>query len=174
MNRRANAYLNVISFTTFILTFLLFIITIRIESMDNTIYLLRNITLISTFIVSMVFIACELLLFLLLQKKYKIYYIVYLIGALLITIKLNSIIPYIFTITIVLFKLMIDIARIVFVKKIYINRRFTTYCRRYGIKVKDWKRTYKKKKKVPKKTKDTVGIPVPANTSTATTLSSNV
>ena len=67
---------------------------------------------------------------------------------------------------------MIDIARIVFVKKIYINRRFTTYCRRYGIKVKDWKRTYKKK--VPKKTKDTVGIPVPANTSTATTLSSNV
>ena len=38
MNRRANAYLNVISFTTFILTFLLFIITIRIESMDNTIY----------------------------------------------------------------------------------------------------------------------------------------
>jgi len=174
MNRRANAYLNAISFTTFILTFLLFIITIRIESMENTIYILRNISLVLTFILGMTFIACELLLFLLLQKKYKIYYVVYLITTLLITIKLNDIIPYIFTITFVLFKLIIDISRIVFVKKIYINRRFTTYCRRYGIKVQDWKRTYKKKKKVSKKPKNTVGIPVPTNTATATTLSSNV
>ncbi len=174
MNRRANAYLNVISFTSFILMFLLFIITMRLENMEESYIILKNITSILTLLSSLLFIACELLLFLLLQNKFKIYYIVYIIASIIITIKLNSIIPYIFALTFVLFKLLVDISRIVFVNKIYINRRFTTYCRRYGIKVQDWKKTYKKKKKVTKKTKDTVGIPVPANTATATTLSTNV
>ena len=72
MNRRANAYINLISFTSFILAFLLFIITMKIEAMDNTIYLLRNITFLLIFISLIIFSGCEMLLFLLLQKKYCI------------------------------------------------------------------------------------------------------
>ena len=172
MNRRANAYINLISFTSFILAFLLFIITMKIESMDNTIYLLRNITFLLTFISLIIFSGCEMLLFLLLQNKYKVYYILYLLSIILITIKINTIIPFIYTISFVLFKLIVDITRIVLVNKIYINRRFTTYCRRYGIKINDWKKTYKKKKTTSKK-KNTVGVPVPANTASATTFSTN-
>lgn len=171
MNRRANAYLNVISFTTFILTFLLFIMTMRLESLEQPMIILKNITSILTLVNALIFVSCEMLLFLLLENKYKAFYIVYFISTIILTIYLNNIIPYIFTVTFVLFKLLIDISRIVLVNKIYINRRFTTYCRRYNIKIKDWKKTYKKKS--PKKQKEVVGIPVPTNTATATTISTN-
>ncbi len=171
MNRRANAYLNVISFTTFILMFLLFVITMRLESLESSMIIIKNITSILMLVSALIFVSCEMLLFLLLQNKYKVFYIIYFISTILLSIYLNNIIPYIFTITFVLFKLLIDINRVVFVNKIYINRRFTTYCRRYGIKVKDWKKTYKKKKTIKKK--DTVSIPVPTNAATATTISTN-
>jgi hypothetical protein len=170
MNRRANAYLNVISFTSFILMFLLFVITMRLESIDNML-ILKNITSILTLIMALSFIACEMLLFMLLQNRYKGLYIMYLFGTIILTIYLNNIIPYIFTISFVIFKLIVDVSRIIFVNKLYINRRFTTYCRRYGIKIKDWKKTYKKKK--PIKKKDVIGVPVPTGTATATTLSTN-
>ena len=173
MNRRANVYLNIIGFISFILLFIFFIFTMRIESMVNTNYLYRNITLILTFLSSMIFVSVECLLFVLLQKNYKILEIISLMLEIIFTIYINSKIPYTFIIVLLSFNLVKDILRIVFVNKIYINRRFTTYCKRYGIKINDWKRTYKKKKRTPKK-KDTISIPVPTNTATSNAISTNI
>ena len=144
MNRRANVYLNVIAFTSFILLSLFFILTMRIESMEDTNYLLRNITLLVTFLSSITFVSVECLLFVILQKNYKILEIITLLFEIILAIYINSKLPYTFTILLLTCNLIKDILRIVFVNKIYINRRFTTYCKRYGIKIKDWKKSYKK------------------------------
>ena len=173
MNRRANVYLNIIGFISFVLLFIFFIFTMRIESMVNTNYLYRNITLILTFLSSMIFVSVECLLFVLLQKNYKILETISLILEIVFTIYINCKIPYTFIIVLLCFNLVKDILRIVFVNKIYINRRFTTYCKRYGIKIKDWKKTYKKKKTTPKK-KDNLSIPSPTNTATSNAISTNI
>ena len=172
MNRRANLYLNVIGFTTFMLTLVFFILTMRIEGMTHTNYLLRNTTLALTFISNIIFVSAELLLFVLLQKKYKRIEVISIVLELAIAIYINSIMPYTFMLVLMVCELTKDIIRIVNVRKIYINRRFTTYCRRYGIKINDFKRTYKKKKKTTKK-KGSIRIPVPTGATTATAITPN-
>ena len=150
MNKRANLYLNIIGFISFILAFSFFYLTMKIESMATTIYLYRNITFLLTSIFGLTFILVEIILFMLYKNKYKAIYIGYMILDILITFIINDKYPFTFPITFILFRLVKDIIRITKVNIIYIPRRFNKYCKMFNIKIKDFekKRVYKKKKKI--------------------------
>ena len=150
MNKRANLYLNIIGFISFILAFSFFYLTMKIESMATTIYLYRNITFLLTSIFGLTFILVEIILFMLYKNKYKTIYIGYMILDILITFIVNDKYPFTFPITFILFRLVKDIIRITKVNIIYIPRRFNKYCKMFNIKIKDFdkKKVYKKKKKI--------------------------
>ena len=150
MNKRANLYLNIIGFISFILAFSFFYLTMKIESMAITIYLYRNITFLLTSIFGLTFILVEIILFMLYKNKYKTIYIVYMILDILITFIVNDKYPFTFPITFILFRLVKDIIRITKVNIIYIPRRFNKYCKMFNIEIKDFdkKKVYKKKKKI--------------------------
>ena len=150
MNKRANLYLNIIGFISFILAFSFFYLTMKIESMAITIYLYRNITFLLTSIFGLTFILVEIILFMLYKNKYKTIYIGYMILDILITFIVNDKYPFTFPITFILFRLVKDIIRITKVNIIYIPRRFNKYCKMFNIEIKDFdkKKVYKKKKKI--------------------------
>ena len=74
MNKRANLYLNIIEETSFILAFLLITVMLQYELSS----LLKNICFLSGAIFGLLFIAIELFLFILMNNKSKIIYLLYL------------------------------------------------------------------------------------------------
>ena len=93
-----------------------------------------------------VFIAMEVLLFLVMNIKSKLIYILYIVIELGVALFVNTKIPFSFFILFVLFKLLKDILRIVFVNKIYKPKVFDKYCKIVGIKISDFKKKPTKKK----------------------------
>ena len=78
--------------------------------------------------------------------KSKLIYILYIVIELGVALFVNTKIPFSFFILFVLFKLLKDILRIVFVNKIYKPKVFDKYCKIVGIKISDFKKKPTKKK----------------------------
>ena len=149
MNKRANVYMNFYDFIFFILSFTCIILFILLGQMNIHIpgifrYTLFVIGSLSGF----VFIAMEVILFLVMNNKTKLIYLLYLGTELDLALFINSKIPFSFFIVFVLFKLLKDILRVVFVNKIYRPKAFDNYCKLLGIKIRDFKKPIKKKKTV--------------------------
>lgn len=147
MNKRANVYMNFYDFIFFILSFTCIILFILLGQMNIHIpgifrYTLFFIGSLSGF----VFIAMEVLLFLVMNIKSKLIYILYIVIELGVALFVNTKIPFSFFILFVLFKLLKDILRIVFVNKIYKPKVFDKYCKIVGIKISDFKKKPTKKK----------------------------
>ena len=147
MNKRANVYMNFYDFIFFILSFTCIILFILLGQMNIHIpgifrYTLFVIGSLSGF----VFIAMEVILFLVMNIKTKLIYLLYLGTELGLALFINSKIPFSFFIVFVLFKLLKDILRVVFVNKIYRPKVFDNYCKLLGIKIRDFKKPIKKKK----------------------------
>ena len=147
MNKRANVYMNFYDFIFFILSFTCIILFILLGQMNIHIpgifrYTLFVIGSLSGF----VFIAMEVILFLVMNNKTKLIYLLYLGTELGLALFINSKIPFSFFIVFVLFKLLKDILRVVFVNKIYRPKAFDNYCKLLGIKIRDFKKPIKKKK----------------------------
>lgn len=147
MNKRANVYMNFYDFIFFILSFTCIILFILLGQMNIHIpgifrYTLFVIGSLSGF----VFIAMEVILFLVMNIKTKLIYLLYLGTELGLALFINSKIPFSFFIVFVLFKLLKDILRVVFVNKIYRPKAFDNYCKLLGIKIRDFKKPIKKKK----------------------------
>ena len=147
MNKRANVYMNFYDFIFFILSFTCIILFILLGQMNIHIpgifrYTLFVIGSLSGF----VFIAMEVILFLVMNNKTKLIYLLYLGTELGLALFINSKIPFSFFIVFVLFKLLKDILRVVFVNKIYRPKAFDNYCKLLGIKIRDFKKPIKKKR----------------------------
>lgn len=147
MNKRANVYMNFYDFIFFILSFTCIILFILLGQMNIHIpgifrYTLFVIGSLSGF----VFIAMEIILFLVMNIKTKLIYLLYLGTELGLALFINSKITFSFFIVFVLFKLLKDILRVVFVNKIYRPKAFDNYCKLLGIKIRDFKKPIKKKK----------------------------
>ena len=127
----------ILSFTCIILFILLGQMNIHIPGIFR--YTLFVIGSLSGF----VFIAMEVLLFLVMNIKSKLIYILYLVIELGVALFVNTKIPFSFFILFVLFKLLKDILRIVFVNKIYKPKVFDKYCKIVGIKISDFKKKVK-------------------------------
>lgn len=130
----------ILSFTCIILFILLGQMNIHIPGIFR--YTLFFIGSLSGF----VFIAMEVLLFLVMNIKSKLIYILYIVIELGVALFVNTKIPFSFFILFVLFKLLKDILRIVFVNKIYKPKVFDKYCKIVGIKISDFKKKPTKKK----------------------------
>ena len=137
MNRRANLYLNI--FET--ISFLFFILFINLFfNYHNSLFLVLGT------IYNLLFVAIEVFLFVLLKNNNKVIYIISLFIDLLLAIIINSRVTYSFYIVLIVFNIIKNIIRISLVKKIYMPREFSYYCKMFNIKIKDFKRKRKKKK----------------------------
>lgn len=154
MNKRANLYLNLFGFVFFILAFIFFILTMRIEGMNKTIYILRNITFLLTFATGSLFILTEILLFMLLKNNYRVLYVFYFIAEVVTASLLNIKFMFSFPIVFIIFKMIKDMYRINYVDKIYRPRVFNKYCKMFNIKIKDYPKS--KRKSISLRRKDTL------------------
>ena len=159
MNKRANLYLNIFAFITFILSVSIIGISLKLETLIYHIpFIIRGIVALIGMIIGIVFISIELFLFILMKNKERLLYIGYILLELLIAILITTKIPYSFFIVLVTLNITRDIIRVSLVDKIYRPKEFNRYCKMFGIKIKD----FPKKRKVSITNKRTINIPVNA------------
>lgn len=144
MNKRANLYLNIYELLSFVF---------MVCFMESYLYfnqllpIYRTLLLIVSMISGILFISMELFLFLLLNKKSKAVYILYLLIDLGLAVYLTIKIPFAGFVVFLLFSTIKNILRVLLVKVIYIPKEFDRYCKMFGIKVRDFKKTRRRVKK---------------------------
>ena len=148
MNKKVNLYLNITGFASFLLSFLLIFISLKLEASSGIIiYLFRLLLFILGMASGLLFIGIELLLFMILNIKMKALLIIYTLLDIVVALYVNNLHPYMFVLVFIGFRLMKDITRIQLVDKIYLDKKFKEYCKLYGIKLpkETRKKTTKKK-----------------------------
>ena len=162
MNRRANLYLNIYDFIIFILsiTSMGLCLTLRELTFPAPV-ILRYISFAFGTISGLLFIAIELFLFIIMNKKSKAIYIGYMLFDIVLAVILTTKLSFAGFIVIIIFKLAKDVLRIRFVENLYIPKEFDRYCKMFNIKIADFKKTKKKPVKVTKKAE----IKIPADES---------
>lgn len=159
MNKRANLYLDIYEVISFILALACMGLCMTLGEVSFPVpELLRTSILVLGLISSIVFIAIEVFLFLLMNVKARIYYIVFLIIDLLTAILINKYIPFSAFLVFILFSIIKDIGRILLVEKIYIPKEFNRYCKMFNIKIKDFPKKRAVKKEVKEKENNTKEI----------------
>jgi len=158
MNRRANLYLNIYDFVIFVLCITSFglCLTLREVSFPMPV-ILRGITMIFGTISGLLFIAIELFLFIIMNKKSKAMYIGYMIIDVVLAVILTTKLSFAGFIVLIIFKLAKDILRVRFVENLYIPKEFDKYCKMFNIKIADFKKT--KRKAVKSSKNEEIKIP---------------
>ena len=131
MNKKANLYLNIIELLSMIISLIL---------LNN--YLTNNnpLVLVLSILFLILFVSCELFLFILLDNKVKVFYIFYIVTSIIISTVINSKIPFSAIQVITIFSALKSALRLVLVDKIYIPKEFDYYSKMFGIKIKDFKK----------------------------------
>ena len=152
MNKRANLYLNIYDFVIFILsiTSMGLCLALREVSFQMPIFIRTTSFLIGA-VSGMLFIAIELFLFILMNMKTKMIYIVYMIIDIALAALLTTKFAFAGFLVLIVFKITKDFLRIKLVEKIYIPKEFDRYCKMFNIKIADFKKTRKKAVKVVEK-----------------------
>lgn len=160
MNKRANLYLNIYDFIIFILsvTSMGLCITLRELTFPAPV-ILRYISFIFGAVSGILFIAIELFLFIIMNKKSKAMYVGYMLFDIVLAVFLTTKFSFAGFIVLIIFKLAKDILRVRFVENLYIPKEFDRYCKMFNIKIADFKKTKKKTVKVTAKEK----IKIPAD-----------
>jgi len=109
--------------------------------------LIRKGILVLMLLFGSIFIAIELFLFLLMTKKSRMFYILYMLLDLAITVFFTIQIPKSSFVIFLLFSTIKDVLRVVLVKELYMPREFKRYCKMFNITINDFKKTRKVKKK---------------------------
>ena len=162
MNKKANLYLNILSFISFTLSLIIIAFSLRLETITyHTPYIIRVLTTLLGFVFGLTFISIETFLFLLIKNKNKVMYIGYMLVELIIAVLLSIKIPYTFFIVFIVLNIIRNTLRITLVDKLYIPKEFNRYCKMFNIKIKDFP-----KKKVSTIKKKTINIPVTTKTKT--------
>lgn len=164
MNKKANLYLSIISFVSFILSILVIGLGLRFENVSYNIpFIIRILVLMIGMILGLVFIGTELLLFIIMKNKNKLLYIGYMLIELIIAVLLSVKVPYAFMIVFMSLNLGRNLLRLTLVDKLYIPKEFNKYCKMFNIKIKDFPKTkkstvYNKKRKTTEKPAEAVSI----------------
>lgn len=167
MNKKVNLYLNITGFASFLLSFLLIFISLKLEASTGIlIYLARMILFILGMASGLLFIGIELLLFMILNIKMKALLIIYTLIDIVVALYVNNLYPYSFVLVFIGFRLMKDMLRIQLVDKIYLDKKFKAYCKLYGIKLP--KETKKKTTTTKARKKTVVAIPTKKETNNKT------
>ncbi|MBR2827670.1 MAG: hypothetical protein IKE70_00345, partial [Bacilli bacterium] len=101
------------------------------------------------FVVILVLI--EAILFLLMKKKFKIIYLLFLMSDILLGILITKKFAFYGIFVFFLFAILKNIIRIKLVDKIYIPKRFNEYCKMFNMKIPDFKKKKEEKEEIPEK-----------------------
>ena len=150
MNKRANIYLNIYGFLTFLLSISSIGLSLTLSYLPFEIpSILKTVTFTLGLLFGIIFTGIELFLFILFKGSYKVIYLLSIILDILIAIEINKRIPFMaLGVFLVLYPIK-DILRVIFVEKIFLPNEFNRYCKMFHIKVKDFtkKKTPSKKEK---------------------------
>ena len=155
MNKRANFYLNIYGFISFLIGITCIGLSLTLQELSFQISpILTNITFIIGTIFGLLSISIEVILFLLLQGKYKLFDILFRFIMVVSSVYINTIFQFSVFLIIPVMILIKDLFRIAKVDKIYLPKRFKRYCKMFNIKIKDFP-----KKRISIKENSTVVIP---------------
>ena len=139
MNKRANFYLNIYGFISFLIGITCIGLSLTLQELSFQISpILTNITFILGTIFGLLSISIEILLFLILQGKYKLFDILYRLITIVFSVYINTIFQFSVFLIIPVMILIKDLFRIAKVDKIYLPKRFKRYCKMFNIKIKDF------------------------------------
>ena len=148
MNKRLNKILNIIELLTLVVSCIIITISSLLHLYGISINILNYLNITLGLISEIVIISIELMLFILLKRKYKMYYLTYLFIDLVLFIILTKLIPFGGIISILPFCTVKAVYRILNVKVIYEKKYINRYCKLFNIKL-----SKETKKKVVKRTK---------------------
>lgn len=151
MNRRANLYLNIYGIIAFILSLACFGLIMALKETSYDLPSIMKILFLTVGIISgILFISIEVFLFILMNNKTKLIYIIYMIADAAVAILINTKIPFSAFLVFTILKILKDMLRIKLVDKLYISKEFDRYCKMINVKIPD----FKKKKKISTKNKE--------------------
>lgn len=156
MNKKANLYLNIFGFISFVLTLLIITFSLRLETLSyHTPYITRMLVTLIGFIFGIIFISIESFLFILMKNRYRLIEIGYILIEIVLAVLISAKIPFSFFIILPILNVGRNLLRISLVDKLYIPKEFNRYCKMFGIKIKDFP-----KKKATTIRKKVIDIPV--------------
>ena len=146
MKKSINTKLNIIEVTSFILCLLFMGIYL------NNALVVKPIFMILGSICGFTFISIELFLLLIMNNKYRIISIIYILLSIIIGVIINTSIPYSVFLIITLCSLMKAIFRIIKLDKLYVGSRYKTYSKMFITEYNDIKKVFSRKPKEVKVT----------------------
>lgn len=147
MNKKNILNLNIIEVSSFILSLLF----MGIYLMPNNVVLVKPLLFLLGSVCGLTFIGIELFLLLIMNNKYRIFYISYLLLALVLGIVINIKLPYTVFLVIVISSIVKGILKVVLSDKMYVGSRYKKYSKIFINEYKELKENINKlfnKKKV--------------------------
>ena len=132
MNKKINKNLNIIEFSSFVLSLLF----MGIYLMPNNVILVKPLTFILGTIFGFTFIGIELFLLLVMNNKYRIIDITYILLSIILGVIININIPYSVFLVLVISSLVKAILRNALVDKIYVGSRYKRYSKIFSTELK--------------------------------------
>lgn len=132
MNKKINKNLNIIEFSSFVLSLLF----MGIYLMPNNVIIVKPLTFILGTIFGFTFISIELFLLLVMNNKYRIIDITYILLSIILGVIININIPYSAFLVLVISSLVKAILRNVLVDKIYVGSRYKRYSKIFSTELK--------------------------------------
>ena len=123
MNKKININFNIVEVSSFVLSLLF----MGIYLMPNNVILVRPLLFILGTIFGFTFIGIELFLLLIMNNKYRIITIGYMLLSVILGILINTMIPYSVFLVLVLSSIVKAIIRVVLNDKIYVTSRYKKY-----------------------------------------------
>jgi len=142
MNKKTNINFNIIEVSSFVLSLLF----MGIYLMPTNVILVRPLLFILGTIFGLTFISIELFLLLIMNNKYRIITIGYMLLSIIIGILINTMIPYSVFLVLVLSSIVKAIIRVILNDKIYVGSRYKKYSEVFIDELSNIKKMFNKKK----------------------------
>lgn len=151
MNKRANLYLDIYEFIAFILSLSCIGLCMTLGELSFPVPEIFKMGILGIGILSgILFISIEVFLFLLMNTKSRVLYLLFIIIDIVIATGVNILVPFSAFLVFIIMSFIKDFLRIKLVDKLYIPKEFNRYCKMFSIKVKD----FPKKRKVVQTSKE--------------------
>ena len=142
MNKKTNINFNIIEVSSFILSLLF----MGIYLMPTNVILVRPLLFLLGSVCGLTFISIELFLLLIMNNKYRIITIGYMLLSIILGILINTMIPYSVFLVLVLSSIVKAIIRVVLNDKIYVGSRYKKYSEIFIDELSNIKKMFNRKK----------------------------
>jgi len=142
MNKKTNINFNIIEVSSFVLSLLF----MGIYLMPTNVILVKPLLFILGTIFGLTFISIELFLLLIMNNKYRIITIGYMLLSVILGILINTMIPYSVFLVLVLSSIVKAIIRVILNDKIYVGSRYKKYSEVFIDELSNIKKMFNKKK----------------------------